>query len=83
MSKPPPLDTGTPSPPALDDASSKAGTPAQQGAPEPFNEAQRLASLQRYRVLDTDPEQAYDDLTTLASAVCRAPIAYGPAAAAP
>ncbi|MFM9925305.1 diguanylate cyclase [Variovorax sp. H27-G14] len=49
--------------------------PLNQGAPAPFNEARRLASLDSYRLLDTTPEQAYDDLTTLASAVCRTPIA--------
>jgi anti-sigma regulatory factor (Ser/Thr protein kinase) len=31
--------------------------------------------LRRYRILDTDPEQAFDDLTLLASHVCGAPIA--------
>jgi len=46
-----------------------------QPAPLPFNEAQRLAVLEAYQVLDSEPEQAFDDLTTLASAVCRAPIA--------
>ena len=49
--------------------------PKHQGAPEPFNETRRLASLDSYRLLDTTPEQAYDDLTTLASAICRTPIA--------
>jgi diguanylate cyclase (GGDEF)-like protein len=44
-------------------------------APLPANETQRLAALHRYAVLDSGPEQAYDDLTMLASAVCRAPIA--------
>lgn len=45
------------------------------GAARPFNETQRLAALHRYKVLDTGSEQAYDDVTTLASAVCKAPIA--------
>lgn len=45
------------------------------GASKPFNEDQRLAALHRYQVLDTTAEQAYDDVTTLASAVCKAPIA--------
>lgn len=73
MSKTPPPQTDTPAPLAAE--SPQADTPGHQGAPVPFNELQRLASLKRYRVLDTDPEQAYDDLTTLASAVCKAPIA--------
>jgi len=38
-------------------------------------EAQRLAALSEYRVLDTAPEQAYDDLTELAASVCHVPIA--------
>jgi len=39
------------------------------------NEAARLAALRRYRILDTDPERAFDDLTLLASRICGAPIA--------
>src|SRR5688572_22963767 len=34
----------------------------------------RLAALRRYRILDTEPEQQFDDLTMLASHVCGAPI---------
>lgn len=41
----------------------------------PFNEPQRIEALHNYRVLDTAPEQAYDDLTTLAAAVCGTPVA--------
>jgi len=39
------------------------------------DEAERLAALRRYRILDTDPEQQFDDLTRLASQICEAPIA--------
>jgi anti-sigma regulatory factor (Ser/Thr protein kinase) len=39
------------------------------------DEAGRLTALRRYRILDTDPEQAFDDLTLLASQVCGTPIA--------
>jgi anti-sigma regulatory factor (Ser/Thr protein kinase) len=39
------------------------------------DERARLAALQRYRILDTEPERAFDDLTTLASQICRTPIA--------
>ncbi len=46
-----------------------------QIAPMPENEAQRLAELRAYEVLDTLPEQAYDDITYLASRVCDTPIA--------
>ena len=39
------------------------------------DEYARLAALRRYRILDTEPEQRFDDLTMLASQVCAAPIA--------
>jgi signal transduction histidine kinase len=37
-------------------------------------DAQRLRALERYNILDTDPEFAFDDLTRLASLVCQTPI---------
>lgn len=40
----------------------------------PDNEVQRLESLREYRILDSAPEQAYDDLTALAAYICHAPI---------
>ncbi|MEO7275929.1 MAG: ATP-binding protein [Vicinamibacterales bacterium] len=40
-----------------------------------MSETERLESLHRYRILDTEPEQAFDDLTLLASYVCGTPIA--------
>jgi diguanylate cyclase (GGDEF)-like protein len=40
----------------------------------PDNEAERLAALKRYDVLDTADEQEYDDLTTMAAAICDVPI---------
>jgi hypothetical protein len=39
------------------------------------NEAGRLKALRQYRILDTDPEQAFDDLTLIASQICGTPIA--------
>ena len=39
------------------------------------NEAARLRALRAYHILDTDPEQVFDDLTLLASQVCGTPIA--------
>ena len=39
------------------------------------DESARLAALRRYRILDTDPERAFDDLTLLASRICGTPIA--------
>ena len=35
----------------------------------------RVAALEKYAILDTDPEQAFDDLALLASFICRTPIA--------
>jgi anti-sigma regulatory factor (Ser/Thr protein kinase) len=39
------------------------------------DEAGRLESLNQYRILDTEPEQAFDDLTLIASQICGTPIA--------
>jgi GAF domain-containing protein len=41
----------------------------------PSNEAARLAALDRYAILDTEPEQAFDDLVILASHICKTPMA--------
>jgi len=43
--------------------------------PTPKNETARLKALQEYKVMDTLPEQAYDNFTKLASIICKAPIA--------
>ena len=37
-------------------------------------EVPRLAALHRYKILDTEPEKAFDDLTMLASFICQTPI---------
>ena len=39
------------------------------------NEAQRLRALREYKILNTKPEQAFDDLTLIASQICGVPIA--------
>ncbi|OKH28824.1 GAF domain-containing protein [Chroogloeocystis siderophila] len=44
-------------------------------APLPSNEEARLKALYEYKILDTAPEQAFDDLTRLASQICETPIA--------
>jgi PAS domain S-box-containing protein len=44
-------------------------------APTPRDEASRLAALARYEILDTAPEQEFDDLTKLAAHVCGTPLA--------
>src|SRR5512137_2598258 len=44
-------------------------------APIPDNETDRLAALREYHILDTEAEQAYDDITALAAYVCDVPIA--------
>ncbi|MFN6528164.1 sensor domain-containing diguanylate cyclase [Nostoc sp. ChiSLP03a] len=46
-----------------------------QPVPLPDNEAQRLKALADYNILDTLPEQAFDDLTAIAAYICKTPIA--------
>ena len=41
----------------------------------PTREAARLAALEQYQILDTPPEQSYDDITALAAYICDVPIA--------
>jgi len=41
----------------------------------PQTESDRLAALRSYRVLDTPPEPAFDELVQLAARACQAPIA--------
>ncbi|QSW89302.1 response regulator [Flavobacterium endoglycinae] len=44
--------------------------------PIPDNELQRLAALKRYNILDTLPDNAFDDATKLVSYICGVPIAH-------
>ena len=39
-------------------------------APLPGNESERLALLKRYEIMDSLPEQAYDDLLAIAAGIC-------------
>jgi GAF domain-containing protein len=41
----------------------------------PQSETDRLATLRSYRVLDTPPEPAFDDLVQLAAHTCQTPVA--------
>jgi hypothetical protein len=40
-----------------------------------WKQSDRLAALKSYRILDTPPEAAFDDLVRLAARACAAPIA--------
>jgi diguanylate cyclase (GGDEF)-like protein len=44
-------------------------------APQPPNEAARIAALRRYNILDTPRESAFDDITFLASFIADTPMA--------
>jgi len=44
-------------------------------APVKTNETRRLKVLWQYEILDTVPEEVFDDLTELAARICEAPIA--------
>ncbi|MGB5694816.1 MAG: GAF domain-containing protein, partial [Polyangiales bacterium] len=53
----------------------RSGVRAVKAPRIPENEAERLKSLESYRVMDTPPEGAFDDLTTLVARILNVPIA--------
>ena len=55
--------------------SNSAETGQQPGVPVLADEKERLAALHSYHILDTAEEKDFDDLTTLAAAICQTPIA--------
>ena len=63
------------------DASRKPARPSgrsvesDMNAPSPMLESARVAALNRYAILDTEPEQTFDDLVALAAYVCKTPMA--------
>lgn len=48
---------------------------AMMTAPLPADEEQRLSNLRSFGVLDTLPQRAFDDITSLAASICDTPIA--------
>ncbi len=44
-------------------------------SPLPENESERLAALRKYEILDSEPEQDFNDIVELASQLCDTPIA--------
>ena len=63
-----PQDTRDPQPSAPAAAGHRA-------APWPENEAERIAALREFELLDTSAEQSYDDMTMLAAMICNTPMA--------
>lgn len=45
------------------------------GNPQSWTEPDRLAALSSYDILDTPPEEAFDDIARLAGLMCKAPVA--------
>ncbi|MEA2323434.1 MAG: hypothetical protein QOD81_3284 [Solirubrobacteraceae bacterium] len=42
--------------------------------PRPFRELERLTALRSYELMDTPPEDVFDDLTALAAQICGTPV---------
>lgn len=57
-------------------ANGQAGVTALPALPSPpWSEAERLAALRSYDILDTEREGFFDELTEIAALICKAPIA--------
>ena len=56
-------------------ATNKRLRPLNMKLPVPSDEAARLEALRAYQILDTTPEQGFDDLALLASHICGTPMA--------
>lgn len=41
-----------------------------------IREARRLEAVRRLRIVDTEPEQAFDDIVALATKICRVPVGF-------
>ena len=52
-----------------------SNNPINQQSEAVEKEAERLRALERYEILDSMPEAAYQDIVTLASHICQAPVA--------
>jgi hypothetical protein len=44
--------------------------------PKPSNESERIQKLHEYHILNTPPEQAFDDIVSLAALICGVPMAH-------
>jgi hypothetical protein len=44
-------------------------------APTPANEAERMAALERFAILDTGPDTVLDSITQAAADLCETPVA--------
>jgi hypothetical protein len=47
-------------------------SPPESGSPS-WTEADRLAALRSFHVLDTEPEAVFDEITASAARICNAP----------
>jgi diguanylate cyclase (GGDEF)-like protein len=70
-----PFDTSSHAPLGPEAHATSGGDTRIVPAPRPANERERLEALRLYDVLDTPPEQAFNDIAKLAAHICDAPIA--------